>query len=284
MSTRSDIPLRDRPIAVFDSGVGGLTVVQALRQRLPSEHILYVGDTARVPYGSKSAAAVTRYATEITRWLMRDPVKMLIVACNTVSSVAMGTLTDVLDPTGAVPLMGVIGPGAHAALAETGPGGRVAVVGTEGTIQRGSYQRVLKALDPQVEVFARACPLLVPLAEEGWHEDPVTDAVVERYFAPIRDWGPQALVLGCTHYPILREAIARVMGPQVTIVDSAEPTAREVHALLAARDLHRQGEGQTRFFVTDGPDRFAAVGERFLRAPLGEVGILPLDALIQVSH
>lgn len=275
------VPLRDRPIAVFDSGLGGLTVLDALRRRLPHEHLLYVGDTARVPYGPKSPATVTRYVSEISRWLMRGSIKMLVVACNTASAVALPALTGLVDPTGTVPVLGVIGPGAHAAVAASRPAGgrRIAVIGTEATIRGEAYQRVIRALDPRVEVLGRACPLFVPLTEEGWLEGEVTRGIVARYLEEVRAFGPDTLILGCTHYPLLRPAISDVMGPDVAIIDSAEPTAREVEALLAARGLLRDGEGTERFHATDGPERFRRVGELFLSRAMGEVHLLDLDEI-----
>lgn len=271
------VPLRDRPVAVFDSGIGGLTVLNAIRRLLPGEHLIYGGDTARVPYGNKSPATVTRFTIEVVRALLREPVKMVVIGCNTASSVALGALTDAVDPTGAVPVIGVIGPGAHAALAHS-PRRRIAVIGTERTIQGGAYQRVLKALDPSTEVMGRACPLFVPLAEEGWLTGEITRLTVERYLADVRAWEPESLILGCTHYPLLRGVIGEVMGEGVNLIDSSDATAREVKALMEARGLLRGGnDGTSRFFVTDGPERFQTVGERFLGGVMGPVELLRLE-------
>ena len=268
---------QDRSIGIFESGIGGLTVLQAISRLLPAEHLVYLGDTARVPYGTKSPAMVTKCATEVVRKLMAQPLKMLVIACNTASACSLGALVETVDPTGAVPVMGVIGPGAHAALSHS-PHGRIGVIGTESTVRQGAYQRVLKNLGPDVEVSAQACPLFVPLAEEGWVDNEVTEATVARYLAPVKEAQVDSLILGCTHYPLLKGAIARFMGPEVLLVDSAEATAREVKAVLEARGLVRPGHepGIRRFMVTDAPERFARVGEKFLGEPLEQVELVEL--------
>lgn len=269
-----DAPLhrRDRAIGIFDSGIGGLTVLQAISRRLPNEHLIYLGDTARVPYGTKSPAMVTRYATEVVRKLMSHPLKMVVIACNTASACSLGALVETVDPTGAIPVIGVIGPGAHAAMAATRRG-RVGVIATESTIRQGAYQRVLKNMAPELEVWGQPCPLFVPLAEEGWTDNEVTLATASRYLEPLKAHDVDSLILGCTHYPLLKESIAKVMGPDVTLIDSAEATAREVEALLATRGLLRTGtdRGRRHFMVTDAPERFARVGEKFLGEPLENV-------------
>jgi glutamate racemase len=253
---------RDGAIGIFDSGVGGLTVLHALLRVLPHEHLVYLGDTGRYPYGTKSAETVTRYSIENVDFLMARDVKMLVVACNTASSVAL----DVLRSRAGVPVIGVIEPGARAALARTGTD-RVGVIATEGTIASGAYTRALHAIRPSVEVYTRACPLLVPLAEEGWTDGPIARGVVETYLATLRKSGIDALILGCTHYPLLKPLITEVMGAGVALVDSAEETARAVAAVLAEHELGRSdGAGSTSFFVTDVPDRFIRVGQRFLGA------------------
>jgi glutamate racemase len=255
-------PTAEDGIGIFDSGVGGLTVVHALLEALPAEHLVYLGDTGRHPYGTKSAEAVTRYSVENAEFLVARGVKLLVVACNSASAVALDTLTA----RHAVPVVGVIEPGATAALARTRTG-RVGVIGTDATIASGAYSRALRAHRPTVEVYTRACPLLVPLAEEGWTDGPVTRAVADTYLASLRTSGIDTLVLGCTHYPLLKPVIAEVMGGGVTLVDSAEETARAVAAVLAERGLARRGgPGATSFFVTDVPDRFVRIGQRFLGA------------------
>ncbi|MBS2028987.1 MAG: glutamate racemase [Deltaproteobacteria bacterium] len=249
-------------IGVFDSGVGGLTVMKALMQRLPAEDLVYLGDTARVPYGTKSAEVVTRYSLLNARFLLKHDVKAIVIACNTASAASLPVLENELP----VPVVGVIGPGAQAAARAT-KSGRVGVIGTQGTIRSEAYQRALREARPEVNVVARACPLFVPLAEEGWTEggDEVVNAVAKRYLADLSGGEIDTLVLGCTHYPLLRAAIAHVMGPGVTLVDSADATAESVEALLRARGLIRaSGQGSHRYFVTDLPERFAEVGARFL--------------------
>jgi glutamate racemase len=252
-----------RPIAVFDSGVGGLTVFHALERALPGESLVYLGDTARVPYGTKSPDTVVRYSREAARFLGRHEVKLLVVACNTASSVALPSLVD--PPR--VPVIGVIEPGARRAV-ERSRTGRIGVIGTRATVASGAYVEAIHALAPAAQVTSRPCPLFVPLAEEGWTDDDVAERVAERYLAPFREERVDVLVLGCTHYPLLRDVIARVVGPGVELVDSAEAVAADVRRRLerepelaagraAGRDLHR-------FYVTDAPEPFQAVAERFL--------------------
>jgi glutamate racemase len=253
---------RDEAIGIFDSGVGGLTVLHALLEVLPREHLVYLGDTGRHPYGTKSAETVTRYSVENVDFLAARGIKLLVVACNTASSVAL----DELAARFPFPIVGVIEPGARAAVART-QNGRVGVIGTEGTIASGAYPRALRALRPALEIYTRACPLLVPLAEEGWLEGPIPRGVVETYLATLRRSGIDTLVLGCTHYPLLKPVITEVVGERVTVVDSAAETARAVAALLEEQGLGRlRGEGSTSFFVTDVPDRFVRIGQRFLGA------------------
>ena len=243
------------PIGVFDSGVGGLTVVAALRRRLPGESILYLGDTARLPYGIKTAATVRRYTRRNVDFLVERGVRAVVVACNTASAVALDELA-----TG-VPLWGVVEPGARRA-AELSAG-RVGVIGTESTILSDAYARALRRLRPELEILSRACPLFVPLVEEGWHEDEITEAVARRYLEPLLERGIDTLVLGCTHYPLLAPLLRRVAGDGVRLVDSAEAVAAAVAAELAPA-----GDGETppehHFCVTDGPDRFGGLARRIL--------------------
>ncbi len=247
-------------IGVFDSGIGGLTVAHRMAEALPHEHLLYLGDTARTPYGPKSADVVSRYTLENAQFLLDKGVKLLVVACNTMSAVGLDALRAHTD----VPVIGVIEPGARAAVGAT-RNRKVGVIGTEGTIASGSYTRALRALDPRLEIYTRACPLFVPLAEEGWVDNAIAEQAVALYLASLRQSRIDTLVLGCTHYPLLAETIARYLGPEVQLVDSATETAREVGALLAERDLAAPtGPGSTSFFVTDVPDRFIRVGSRFL--------------------
>jgi glutamate racemase len=247
------------PIGVFDSGVGGITVLQALRERLPGEHFLYLGDTARLPYGTKSSVTVQRYALNAAAHLARHEIKLLVVACNTASAFALDELMDVSP----VPVVGVVGPGVRAAVA-TGAR-RIAVIGTEGTIRSGVYQSALIDIDPAIEVRSVPSPLLVPLAEEGWGDHPVTDQVVTHYLRPLKDWGAEALILGCTHYPLLRPSLARVVGEGVRLVDSATSVAETVtaeHTELLDAD---GSDGEVHIQLTDASDRFL----RITRAILG---------------
>ena len=247
-------------IGIFDSGVGGLTVLHALAEALPAERLVYLGDAGRHPYGTKSAETVARYSLENAEFLLDKGVKLLVVACNTASAVALDTLRTRCR----VPVLGVIEPGARAAAART-RNQRVGVIGTEATIASGAYTRALRALVPTLEIYTRPCPLLVPLAEEGWVEGSIARAVVETYLGTLRHSGIDTLVLGCTHYPLLKPLIGEVMGEGVVLVDSAEETAREVAAELGARGLaRRDGPGSASFFVTDVPDRFIRIGRRFL--------------------
>jgi glutamate racemase len=244
-------------IGIFDSGVGGLTVQRAILAALPGADTLYLGDTARVPYGSKSAATVTQYSLRNAAFLTGQGIDLLVVACNTASAVALPALRAALD----VPVLGVVEPGARAAAAAT-RSGRVGVIGTAGTVASGAYQAALAALRPGVEVLARACPLFVPLAEEGWTDpaDEVVRGVAARYLEPLRAERVDTLVLGCTHYPLLKAAIAAAL-PGVCLVDSAETVAAEVAARFPAL---AGSAGAHRFFVTDAPARFLAVAGRFL--------------------
>jgi glutamate racemase len=251
-------------IGIFDSGVGGLTVLHALLSALPHEDLVYLGDTGRYPYGTKSAETVTRYSIENVDFLVAKGIKLLVVACNTASSVAL----DALAARYALPIVGVIEPGARAAVART-RSGRVGVIGTEGTIASGAYTTALRALRPDLEIYTRPCPLLVALAEEGWVEGPIPRGVIETYLATLKKSGIDTLVLGCTHYPLLKPVIAAVMGDQVALVDSAEETARAVAEVLATSGLARgRGTGEASFFVTDVPDRFIRIGQRFLGSRL----------------
>lgn len=251
---------REPGIGIFDSGVGGLTVVHQLLTALPNEHLIYLGDTARYPYGTKSAEVVTRYTLENAQFLLDKGVKLLVVACNTMSAVAL----DPLRAHTSVPIVGVIEPGARAALAAT-RNRKVGVIGTDATIASGSYTRALRALDPGLEIYTRACPLFVALAEEGWVENAVAEEVAATYLASLRQSGIDTLVLGCTHYPLLARTIGKCLGPEVQLVDSATETARAVAAVLAEHSLAaKAGRGSTSFFVTDVPDRFVKIGGRFL--------------------
>jgi glutamate racemase len=257
-----------RPIGVFDSGIGGLTVVSALRALLPNESIFYLGDTARVPYGGKSEATVQRYSLEIAAMLLEENAKTVVVACNTASALALPQLQKTLP----VPVTGVILPGARAAIAKTRTG-HVGVIGTRATIKSGAYERALRTLSPEVRVTARACPLLVPLIEEGWLQSEITDEIIMQYLTPLMEEGIDTLVLGCTHYPLLRDAIARLLGDGVTLVDSAENCASAVRELLLHENLcaPEANGGNLQVALTDPPDSFLRVAREALQLDVGEV-------------
>jgi glutamate racemase len=256
------------PIGVFDSGIGGLTVVKALRDLLPEEQIIYLGDTARVPYGSRSASTVERYSLEIAGMLMERNAKLMVVACNTVSSVALPQLARTLT----VDVVGVIGPGAQAAIQES-RSNHIGVIGTRATIRSGAYERTLKSLNPSVQVTSRACPLLVPLIEEGLLEDPVTDQMIARYLDPMLADGIDTLVLGCTHYPLLKHAIHRHLGQAVRLVDSAENCALAVKQLLITQSLTAPpgSLGDLQVALTDRPDYFLKVAKEALQLEIGDI-------------
>jgi glutamate racemase len=250
----------DSAIGVFDSGIGGLTVLHEIIEALPRENTVYLGDTARSPYGTKSVDTVLRYSFENSEFLVEKGVKILVVACNTSTAVALDRLRSELE----LPVIGVIGPGVRRALAST-KNKKIGVIGTEATIQSGAYTRALKAADATVEVYSRACPLFVPLVEEGWTDNAVVEMTVKAYLESLKQSGIDTLILGCTHYPLLKKAIRKILGSGVRLVDSAEETAAEVAALLKKSTLARKnGKGVHSFFVTDAPDRFIKVGRRFL--------------------
>lgn len=257
-----------RPIGVFDSGIGGLTVVSALRRHLPNESIYYLGDTARVPYGGKSPSTVQRYSLEIASLLLGENAKTIVVACNTASALALPALQERLP----VSVTGVILPGAAAAVAAT-RNGHIGVIGTRATIKSGAYERALRTLNPELHVTAQACPLLVPFIEEGWLASDITDRVLMQYLQPLLDDGIDTLVLGCTHYPLLRPAIARLLGDRVSLVDSAENCAAAVRDLLSREELEATGgnNGSLQVALTDLPDHFLHVAEKALALDLGEV-------------
>lgn len=268
---------RDLPIGVFDSGIGGLTVVRAMIAEMPHEDLIYLGDTARVPYGTRSAATVIRYARGCASLLSAHGLKMLVVACNTVSAVALDLLRVELD----VPVIGVIEPGARAAV-EASASGRIGVIGTRGTVASGAYPRAVAAVDTRAEVVSVAAPLLVPLAEEGWTDGEVPRQAVARYLEPLCDAGIDTLLLGCTHYPLLRAtieaALAELAPSPVTVVDSATAVAHEVATLLAERGRasERQALGRPTFLATDDPASFGGVGSRFLGLPLEHVELVDI--------
>lgn len=259
----------DRPIGVFDSGVGGLTVFRALRKRLPRETLLYFGDTAHLPYGSKSPEAVRSFALQIARFLVRQRIKLLVVACNTASAVALDALREAVS----VPVLGVIEPGASAAARATRTG-RIGVIGTEATVGSRAYEEALRRIRPGVRVVSAACPVLVPIVEEGWWGDGLAEAALRKYLKPLKGIGLDTLILGCTHYPLLKPAIKKIMGPKVKLVDSGEETAAAVETLLAAdRMLARTARPGHRFYASDAPDRFERLAKRLLGMAVEKVEI-----------
>ena len=265
-----------RPIGVFDSGIGGLTVVAEIMKQLPNEEIVYFGDTARLPYGPKSTETVTQFAMQDTEFLLGRGVKMVVVACNTASSAAIDPLAAKYD----VPIVGVIRPGALAAVSAT-LSGKIGVIGTEGTIASHAYRHEIAKLDRDTELLEQSCPLFVPLAEEGWTDREVTLVIAHEYLTPLRDAGVDVVVLGCTHYPILKRTIGKVFGPGVTLIDSAEETASEVVERLGALGLARVDGARPshHFYVSDVPHRFQEQAERFLGAPLPSVDVVAVDEL-----
>jgi glutamate racemase len=282
-----------RPIGVFDSGLGGLTVLRDIRARLPGERLVYLGDTARVPYGTKSAATVTRYAMECAGFLARRDIKALAVACNTASALAIETLRAALKPRG-IPVLGVIEPGAVQAC-RASRSGRVGVIGTASTIRSAAYPRAIAAIRPDFQVTGAACPLFVPLAEEGWtdRDDTVAHAAAMRYLRPLAKGGIDTLILGCTHYPLLREvieaALAELVSPghaspseSVVLVDSGEVLAADLARLLSINDAAAPPDAgarpDERYFVTDDPERFAALSARFLGREIPPPQVAELDA------
>lgn len=264
-------------IGVFDSGLGGLTVLSALRQQLPNEHFIYLGDTARVPYGTKSEHSVTQYALQVAARLRQEQIKLLVVACNTASAMALPAIQRALPD---LPVVGVIEPGAAAAV-RCSQRGHVGVIATEGTVLGGAYTQAIGRLSASVQVSSRACSLFVALVEEGWVSGPLVEAIVAEYLEPLKaeDCELDTLVLGCTHFPVLRPVIQRVMGGDVLLVDSAETTALAVAERLQADGLGATSSqiGQVRLWVTDGPERFARVAGVFFGEPVQQQDVELID-------
>jgi glutamate racemase len=262
------------PIGVFDSGIGGLTVVREIMRQLPHEDIIYFGDTARVPYGPKSPETVSRYAHEITSFLRSQGVKNVVVACNTATAHAVTSLRAAFD----LPITGVIDPGARAAI-RASTNRRIGVIGTLGTVTSGAYERAIHAIDEDVDVTARACPLFVPFIEEGWFEHPAIELVASEYLAPFANSDIDTLVLGCTHYPLIKPVIARSLGPRIRLIDSAEETAGEVARLLGERGLargERDDAPTMRFIASDVPEQLRNAGKRFLGSAIDRVETVTL--------
>ncbi len=257
-----------QPIGVFDSGIGGLTVVKAIMEDLPSESIVYFGDTARVPYGTKSKSTIVKFSLENVEFLLRFGVKCIVIACNTSSSWALPTLRKYFK----VPIIGVIRPGALAAVRQT-RNKRIGVIGTSATINSDAYEMAIHRIDPTVKVFSQSCPLFVPLVEEGWLNGSVSRGVAEKYLDHLKRQRIDTLILGCTHYPLLAHTIQQVLGSQVALVDSAKQTAIEVRGVLMGTDTlrHEPAKPRYRFFVTDEPTHFTRIGHRFLGQVINSV-------------
>lgn len=267
----------NNPIGVFDSGVGGLTVAREIMRQLPNERIVYFGDTARVPYGSKSKETITRFSRQIVHFLETQNVKAIVVACNTASAYALEELEKEVD----IPMIGVVRPGTRAALDAT-VNKKIGVIGTEATINSGIYSRYIQENDRDVTVIGKACPLFVPLVEEGLWEDPVTDEIARRYLAELVDSGIDTLILGCTHYPMLRSTVGKIVGEQVTLVNPAYETARELKALLADKGLeseHRPELGTElyRFYVSDAADKFQRFANSILTYGILSAKVIRID-------
>ena len=262
----------DAPIGVFDSGLGGLTVVRELIRQLPNESIIYFGDTARVPYGPKGPETVIRYSQDVARFLRTQEVKAIVVACNTATAHALETLRAEQD----VPVIGVIDPGARAAVAATRDK-RIGVIGTRGTIRSRAYEKAIAKLAPDATITAAACPLFVPLVEEGWLDSDPTRTIARGYLEPFAGGKIDTLVLGCTHYPLLKKVIGETIGREVRLIDSAEQTAAETARVLREQGLEAQGNAaRYRFVASDDPEQFLSVGQRFLGAPLERVELVTL--------
>jgi glutamate racemase len=264
---------KESPIGVFDSGIGGLTVAHEVIRQLPHESIVYFGDTARVPYGPKSPDTVRRYSREIAGFLRDQGVKGIVIACNTATAHALETLRGEMD----MPVIGVVEPGARAAVAATRQG-HIGVIGTAGTIKSGAYERAIRALDPNVMVTPRACPLFVPMVEEGWIDHEATRLVAREYLEPMLEAEIDTLVLGCTHYPLLKPLLRDVLGPSVRLIDSAEETAAETARTLAGAELSADADAEPtyRFVASDDPLQFLQLGQRFLGGTMEGVEIRTL--------
>ncbi len=259
----------DQPIGIFDSGIGGLTVLREVYSELPAEDIVYFGDTAHLPYGTKSKETITKFSIDNVKFLQGFGTKIVIVACNTASSLSL----DELKKRFSFPIIGVIDPGAKQAMQAT-KNGRIGIIGTKATIGSGSYEASLKRLDKSVKVFSEACPLFVPFVEEGWLDGEVVSKVAETYLEPLKNFKIDTLILGCTHYPLLTRIIRKTMGDSVRLVNSAEETAKEARSLLERLKLKAPKEKSrtdTRFYVSDEPEQFRTFGERFLARPIQSV-------------
>ena len=270
----SQTPLNNRSIGVFDSGIGGLTVVKEIIRLMPDESLVYLGDTARVPYGTKSRNTVIKYAQSNTNFLLSKGIKILVVACNTASAYSLDTLKENLS----VPVVGVIEPGAKKAAKATS-NGKIGVIGTPSTIRSGAYPKALLELDPDLEIYQQSCPLFVPLAEEGWHDGDIAHNIAERYLEEILEKEIDVLILGCTHYPLLKKTIKNVAGENVALVDSAEETAHELYGILKSADIsNNSSNGNNReYYLTDDSDSFITISGKFLGNEIGKINLTDLS-------
>ncbi|MBF0516638.1 MAG: glutamate racemase [Nitrospirae bacterium] len=268
--------MADLPIGIFDSGVGGLTVLKEIHARLPAESTIYLGDTARVPYGIRSAETVIKYSLENSSFLVEKGIKLLIIACNTASAVSL----DIIRNTFKIPVLGVIDPGAKAAALAT-KNSRVGVIGTEATIKSGAYGRTIRRINPGISVIERSCPLFVPLVEEGWLDDEVVELIVRRYLTQMKLSNIDTLVLGCTHYPLLKKVIKKVMGDDVVLIDSAIEKAKNVSNILTSSGLLKPLDTpiSRKYYVTDAPERFQEIGKRFMLEALDDITKIEIASL-----
>ncbi|OQY09205.1 MAG: glutamate racemase [Fusobacteriia bacterium 4572_132] len=264
--------MEKRGIGVFDSGLGGLTVVKEIMKLLPNEKIIYFGDTARVPYGSKSELVIKKYSLEITKFLKTKDIKILVVACNTATAMAIKKIREVVD----IPVVGVIEPGSRRAV-KTSENGNIGIIGTSGTINSNSYKKAIKKINQNINVLQKACPLFVPLIEEGMLNDFITEEIIKRYLMEFKE-KIDTLVLGCTHYPLIKKAIKKVLGNEIILIDSAEETAIEVREILYSKRLLRNDKSEkSEFYVSDAPQKFTEIGEIFLGKELGEVKLIDIE-------
>lgn len=277
MSNIDNLDICHAPIGVFDSGVGGLTVAREIMRQIPNERIVYFGDTARVPYGSKSQNTIIRYSRQIIRFLRTKDVKAIVVACNTASAFALETIQPELD----IPIIGVVKPGAKVAALKT-ENGKIGVIGTEGTIRSEIYTKTIHSENPGTEVMGKACPLFVPLVEEGWTKDAVTVTVAERYLKSFKESDIDTLILGCTHYPLLRSVVGKIMGERVHLVNPAYETAVELRRLLEEQGIandgdHKDGEEKYRFYVSDAAEKFMQFANSILPYDIESTKLIPIE-------
>jgi glutamate racemase len=266
--------LDSRPIGVFDSGIGGLTVVKEIMQILPNEDIVYFGDTARVPYGNKSLETVTKFALQDTRFLKSKGVKAIVVGCNTASALSLKEVQDNFD----IPIIGVINAGVQAAIKHT-LNGKIGIIGTEGTIGSKAHEKEIKKLREDVEIYGCSCPLFVPIVEEGWAGTKVSYMVAEEYLKSLKEWNVDTLVMGCTHYPLLRKVVADIMGSSVTLINPAKETAIELMEILHYNGLNAESNSQTKYeyYVSDNPDKFSRVGNSFLNRDITNIKKIDIE-------